>query len=211
MTSEPFACVVHLVDDDDSFRASQRLFLTVMGFAVREWSSPVTFLEQADFSHPGCIVLDIRMPEMSGMEVQDALAQRACPLPIVILTGHGDVDTAVFTLKNGAADFLAKSKDPDLLLSAVRKACEKSREDFARRNDRDKRLSLYSLLTTREKEVLSHAALGLSNKEIGEKLGIGAETAKMHRANAFAKIDVRSALEAYRWLLACGILREPSL
>lgn len=201
--------IIHLVDDDGAFRASQRLFLTVMGYEVKEWSSPLAFLADANLTEPGCVVLDLRMPEMTGLEVQDELVRRSCPLPVIILTGHGDVDAAVHTLKGGAVDFIAKSKDPDLLLAAVKKACTQSLLAAQKADSQHRMREEYESLTMREREVFLLAAEGLSNKEISEKLGIGTETIKMHRANAFAKTGVRSALEAYRWLLIRGIIREP--
>lgn len=197
--------LVRLVDDDEDFRASQRLFLAASGFDVQEWADPQQFLKEVHSERPGCIVLDIRMPGLSGIEVQKQLNAMGSRLPIIILTGHGDVGAAVHTLKNGAVDFLVKQGDPLVFLETVRKACEKSLSDFAAQNATAQLTAVYESLTPREREVFGQAALGLGNKEIADKLGIGITTVRMHRANAFAKTGVKSALEAYRWLEACGI------
>lgn len=197
--------LVRLVDDDDDFRASQRLFLATTGLEVREWSNPLLYLKEEHLDRPGCIVLDIRMPGISGIEVQKQLKEKGCSIPIIILTGHGDVGAAVHTLKNGAVDFLSKQGDPLVFLETVRHACEQSVKEFAAKNITARLTAIYDSLTPREREVFQQAALGLGNKEIADKLGISITTVRMHRANAFAKTNVKSALEAYRWLESCGI------
>lgn len=197
--------LVRLVDDDDDFRVSQRLFLAATGLEVREWSNPIQYLKEEQLDRPGCIVLDIRMPGLSGIEVQRQLKEKGCAIPIIILTGHGDVGAAVHTLKNGAVDFLSKQGDPLVFLDTVQHACEQSMKDFAAKSATAKLSAIYQNLTPREREVFKQAALGLGNKEIADKLGISITTVRMHRANAFAKTNVKSALEAYRWLESCGI------
>ena len=104
--------LVRLVDDDDAFRESQKLFLSMCGYEVKDWADPVRFLEEDDPRVPGCLVLDIRMPEMTGLELQRALYVRGNKLPIIFLTGHGDIETAVYTMKYGAVDFFEKRGDP---------------------------------------------------------------------------------------------------
>lgn len=163
--------LVRLVDDDNDFRESQKAFLTALGWQVEDWESPAAFLQDDDLQRPGCAVLDIRMPGMTGLDLQRRFVEAGSCLPVIFLTGHGDVATAVHTMKYGALDFLEKRGDPMVLAAAVERACKKSL-----------------------------AAKGLSNKEAAEVLGIGAETVKMHKANAYAKLGVQSSLEAYQWL-----------
>lgn len=194
--------LVRLIDDDDSFRSSQKLFLGMCGFDTVDYPSATAFLEDIRPERPGCILLDIRMPGMTGIDLQRILKDRGISLPIIFLTGHGTVETAVQTLKIGAFDFIEKQGDPMRLRDAVSKACERAEADAKMQSEAAGRQRQFDELTPREKEVVTRAAQGLSNKEIAEALGIGAETVKMHRANAFGKLGVQSALEAYRWIEA---------
>ena len=180
--------LVRLVDDDNDFRESQKAFLTALGWQVEDWESPAAFLQDDDLQRPGCAVLDIRMPGMTGLDLQRRFVEAGSRLPVIFLTGHGDVATAVHTMKYGALDFLEKRGDPMVLAAAVAAAEAQSYQ------------AAYDALTPREREVFVLAAKGLSNKEAAEVLGIGAETVKMHKANAYAKLGVQSSLEAYQWL-----------
>ena len=182
--------LVRLVDDDDAFRESQREFLKAMGWQVEDYAGAADLLERDDLSRPGCLVLDIRMPGMTGVELQRRLFDAKCTLPVIFLTGHGDITTAVHTMKYGAADFLEKRGDPLALAGSVERACAEA-DDYRR---------TFESLTQREREGFMLAAEGLTNKDVAERLGIGAETVKMHKANAYAKLGVASALDAYRWL-----------
>lgn len=173
--------LVRLVDDDDAFRESQREFLKAMGWQVEDYAGAADLLERDDLSRPGCLVLDIRMP-------------------VIFLTGHGDITTAVHTMKYGAADFLEKRGDPLALAGAVERACAKSMAAESDAAEADDYRRTFESLTQREREVFMLAAEGLTNKDVAERLGIGAETVKMHKANAYAKLGVASALDAYRWL-----------
>jgi FixJ family two-component response regulator len=192
--------LIRIVDDDANFRESQKMFLQALGFEVRDWESAVRFLEEENFARPGCILLDILMPEMSGLELQKVLYMRRSDLPIIFLTGHGSIETAVYTMKYGAADFLEKTCSPLKLKETVERACARSIERFKEKREAAELDFIYESLTPREKEVVAQVADGRSNKEIADSLGIGAETVKMHRANCFAKLRVKSALEAYQWL-----------
>lgn len=197
---EELKTIVRLVDDDDSFRESQKLFLSLCGYEIKDWADPIAFLKEDDPNAPGCLILDIRMPEMTGLELQRALYIRGNKLPIIFLTGHGDIETAVYTMKYGAVDFFEKKGDPLKLKDAVMKACEKSRQYWNTRRNQEKILSVFNTLTKREKDVILLAAKGESNRQIAEELGIGQETVKMHCANAYGKLGVSSRLEAYQWL-----------
>lgn len=200
MTSVPLLPLVRIVDDDDDFRESQKQFLKALGWQVSDWSSAEQFLAEDDLTRPGCLVLDIRMPKMTGLELQKKFVEIGSSLPIIFLTGHGDVTTAVHTMKYGAVDFLEKRNDPMILAAAVENGCKISLE-IARKNQQENEFrQTFDQLTSREKDVVVLAAKGLTNKDIGAALGIGAETVKMHRANAYGKLNVQSALEAYRRL-----------
>ncbi len=195
-----FTPLVRLVDDDADFRASQKLFLMTLGFETAEYESAQAFLADLQPLRPGCVLLDIRMPGMTGLELQREIETLSRRIPIIFLTGHGDVQAAVRAMKYGAADFFEKRGDPMQVMKAVERACEKSVAIFRAFEEEEARVSAYRSLTAREREVFTQAASGLSNKEIAQKLGIGPETVKMHRANAFGKLNVKSALEAYQWL-----------
>ena len=181
--------LVRLVDDDDAFRESQREFLKAMGWQVEDYAGAADLLERDDLSRPGCLVLDIRMPGMTGVELQRRLFDAKCTLPVIFLT-----------MKYGAADFLEKRGDPLALAGAVERACAKSMAAESDAAEADDYRRTFESLTQREREVFMFAAEGITNKDVAERLGIGAETVKMHKANAYAKLGVASALDAYRWL-----------
>lgn len=194
------APLVRLVDDDDDFRESQKAFLTALGHQVADWSSAEAFLAEDDLTRPGCAVLDLRMPGMTGLDLQRRFVEERAALPVIFLTGHGDVTTAVHTMKYGALDFLEKRGDPMVLAAAVERACRRSLEAARAAAEAADYRSAFDHLTPREREVFLLAAKELSNKASAEVLGIGAETVKMHKANAYAKLGVQSSLEAYQWL-----------
>ena len=137
---------------------------------------------------------------MTGLELQRALYVRGNKLPIIFLTGHGDIETAVYTMKYGAVDFFEKRGDPFKLRDSVSKACERSRQYWRQKKEEEKFEETFNSLTNREKDVIVLAAKGASNREIADQLGIGQETVKMHCSNAYGKLGVRSRLEAYQWL-----------
>lgn len=199
MNALPLPPLVRLIDDDAAFRESHQLLLELEGYEVAVYPGGAEFIAADDLSRPGCILLDIRMPGMSGLEIQQALIDRGSRLPIIILTGHGDVKTAVHTLKAGAFDFIEKSSNPEELLEAVRRACEKSSELAVHEAADARIIKTYESLTPREREVLRHSVRGLQVKEIAMRMGLSPMTVKMHRANAFAKIDAHTALEAFQW------------
>lgn len=201
----PMRPIVRLVDDDDDYRGSQKLFLEMLGWQVRAYASAADFLAADDALAPGCLILDIRMPEMNGLELQRELVKRGTSLPVIFLTGHGDVSTAVHAMKYGAHDFIEKRGDPMELKAAVEKAVAKSLESAKLAAEAAGRLAEFEALTPRERDAVLAAAEGASNKNIAEALGIGIATVKMHRSNAFAKLGVQNALEAYHRLQGLGL------
>ena len=192
--------VVRIVDDDDGDREALAFMLESSGWKVQAYSSARDFLVNDAPSQPGCVVLDVRMPGMTGLDLQRRFVEAGSRLPVIFLTGHGDVATAVHTMKYGALDFLEKRGDPMVLAAAVERACKKSLAAAKAAAEAQSYQTAYDALTPREREVFVLAAKGLSNKEAAEVLGIGAETVKMHKANAYAKLGVQSSLEAYQWL-----------
>lgn len=200
--------LVRLIDDDEIFLMSQKLLLETRGFAVVTYSSANDFLEKDVLTRPGCAVADIRMPGLTGLEMQTILEGRRSTLPLVFLTGHGDISMAVHTMRHGAADFLEKPVKPDVLISVVTKAVQASVKIWETHRELAKVEALYAELTPREREVVALAAVDTPNKVIARELGIGEPTVKMHRANAFAKLGVASVLEVYRLLEGAGLLKK---
>lgn len=188
--------LVRLVDDDVEFLRSQKFFLDTFLPEVRTWESAEAFLAEDDLTRPGCLVLDIRMSGMSGLELQRLLEMRHSTLRIIFLSAHGDIGTAVHAMRHGALDFLEKPVEPEVLLEKVQKAVDASMNDFAHEREIHQIESRLLSLTGREREVLDLAIEGLQNKEIAEKLGISVTTVKMYRSNAFMKLDVNSPLAA---------------
>jgi two-component system response regulator FixJ len=190
--------LVHLVDDDDAIRRSAGFMLKTSGFRVAAYDSGVELLKRAKALEPGCILLDIRMPGMDGLEVQQALRDAGVALPVIIMTGHGDVSLAVRAMKAGAVDFIEKPFEKAGLLSALEAG--RARLDHAERaKDRAGEAAVrLQVLTPREREVLDGLAQGLPNKTIGYDLGISPRTVEIHRANLMTKLGVKSLSEALR-------------
>lgn len=198
--------LIRLVDDDELFRVSQALLLKTRGWEVEGYASGEAFLAAANLQRPGCIVLDVRMEGLTGMQVQRALIERGCTLPIIFLTGHGDIPMAVHAMQHGAASFLEKPVKPLEFLAVVQKAVDASVAAAEKSEKEEKNRAVFDALTAREKEIVMRAALDTPNKIIARELGIAEPTVKMHRANAFAKLGVKSPLEAYRALERLGII-----
>ena len=195
MTNPKLNPLVRVVDDEESVRDSRRFVLTLAGFEVACYSNGDDFLARDDFRRPGCLILDLQMPGMSGLEVQSELLRRNTDLPVIFVTGHGEVNTAVIALKRGAFDFLEKPVEPSELQRCVEKLTkyhlEKCTKDIERRKLRER----FNTLSPREKEVASEIAAGQINKVIGARLGLAEQTIKIHRSNIFKKLDVRSPVE----------------
>lgn len=201
MTKEELS-LVHLVDDDEAIRRSVGFMLKTSGFHVRTYESGTSLLKSAPDLETGCILLDIRMPGMDGLEVQRALKDKGVTLPVIIMTGHGDVSLAVQAMKAGAIDFIEKPFEKALLLSAIEQGVERLKRSVAGRDRADDAVARLQVLTPREREVLDGLAKGLPNKTIAYDLGISPRTVEIHRANVMSRLGVRSLSEALRLAFA---------
>ena len=198
--------LIHLVDDEAAIRRSASFMLKTSGFQVRAYESGLELLKSSAELETGCILLDIRMPGMDGLEVQQALKEKGVALPVIIMTGHGDVSLAVKAMKAGAVDFIEKPFEKAVLLAAIDQGIERlKRSDSSREQATDAAVRLKAL-TPREREVLDGLAQGLPNKSIAYDLGISPRTVEIHRANLMTKLGVRSLSEALR--LAFAAARE---
>jgi two-component system response regulator FixJ len=190
--------LVHLVDDDEAIRRSVGFMLKTSGLQVRLYESGIELLKRGTALEPGCILLDIRMPAMDGIEVQTALREKGVVLPVIIMTGHGDVSLAVQAMKAGAVDFIEKPFEKAVLLGAIDQAFSRlDRSSEARERAKEAEVQLNGL-TPREREVLDGLAQGLPNKTIAYDLGISPRTVEIHRANLMSKLGVKSLSEALR-------------
>jgi len=202
------APVVHIVDDDPSVLTAMSRLLQASGVAVRTFASAPEFLaarEQDD--GPGCVLADMWMPGMNGLQLQSALARSRHPLPIVFLTGHGDIPSSVRAMRDGADDFLEKSAPKERLLAALRQALSRDgQEREARARQRELR-ARFDALTKREMEVLSHVVRGRLNKQIAGDLDIHERTVKLHRTSITTKLRVQSVAELTRLTDAAGVFR----
>jgi two-component system response regulator FixJ len=196
--------LIHIVDDEDSIRRSASFMLRTTGFAVETWPSGVAFLKEVKHLQSGCILLDIRMAEMDGLEVQNALNERGITMPVVILTGHGDVAIAVRAMKAGAVDFLEKPFEKAALLRAIDAAFDRIAQSETATARAEDAAVLVGALTARERDVLEGLAKGLPNKTIAFDLGISPRTVEVHRANIMAKFEARSFSDALRIAFAAG-------
>jgi FixJ family two-component response regulator len=199
------ACMVYVVDDDAGVRKGLKRLLQAAEFEVLCYASAAEYLKEDDRSRVGCLLLDVAMPGISGLELQEALVSSGDDRAIVFLTGHGDIPKSVQAMKAGAVDFLTKPIDDAKLLAAVRVAVEKdtrARELRAQRESVEQRIST---LTQREREVLEHVVSGRINKQIASDLGTVEKTIKVHRARVMAKMGVTSVAELVRLAQQAGI------
>ena len=197
--------LVHIVDDEDAIRRSASFMLKTSGYAVQTWVSGVAFLKEVRHAPVGCVLLDVRMPEMDGLEVQQALLDRGVTMPVIVLTGHADVSIAVRAMKAGAVDFLEKPFEKTVLIAAIDAAFDRmTAADSSAARAAEANVVL-AALTPREREVLDGLAQGLPNKTIAYDLGISPRTVEVHRANLMAKLDVRSLSDALRLAFAAGM------
>ena len=197
--------LVHIVDDEDAIRRSASFMLKTSGYSVQTWASGAAFLKEVRHAPEGCVLLDVRMPEMDGLEVQQALLDRGVTMPVIVLTGHADVSIAVRAMKAGAVDFLEKPFENVVLIAAIEAAFDRiAAADGAAARAAEANVVL-GVLTPREREVLDGLAQGLPNKTIAYDLGISPRTVEVHRANLMAKLDVRSLSDALRLAFAAGM------
>ncbi|WP_421917508.1 response regulator FixJ [Mesorhizobium sp.] len=194
---------VHIVDDEEPVRKSLAFLLTVSGFTVRLHESATAFLATAPAIRNGCLITDLRMPDMSGVELLLKLRHLPTRIPAIVITGHGDVPMAVEAMKAGALDFIEKPFEDETLIQAIKRAAEEIAktapgDDIASINTR------FASLTEREREVLSGVVAGLANKTIAFELDISPRTVEVHRANVMAKMEARSLPELVRMAMAAG-------
>lgn len=189
---------VFIVDDDPAVLKSLSRLLRSVQLTVVTFGSPEEFLAQHDPREPGCLVLDVSMPGLNGLELQEALTSKGSAVPIIFLTGHGDVPTSVHAMKRGAFDFLTKPVNDDALIKAVHAAFEKNRIGRQARDELDDIQERLATLTPREREVLTHVVTGQLNKQIAYDLGTVEKTIKVHRARVMEKMKVHSVAELVR-------------
>ncbi|MDJ0739661.1 MAG: response regulator FixJ [Gammaproteobacteria bacterium] len=193
---------VFVVDDDQAMRNSLKWLIESVGVQVESFSSADEFLAQYQPSRPGCLVLDVRMPGMSGLELQERLTQRGIHIPVVIITGHGDVPMAVRAMKSGAIDFIEKPFNDEVLLDAIRRALAFGEEQRSHQVEHLQIQQRLQHLTPREHEVMEMVTEGRSNKEIANALGVSAKTIEAHRARVMEKMQAGSLAELVRMVLA---------
>lgn len=196
---------VFVVDDDDSVRSALYYLLLSAGFRVETYSSAEEFITREQYDGVGCIILDVSMPGLSGIDLQEKLIRSACTIPIIFLTGHGELTMGVRAMKKGAVDFLTKPCDDEQLLEAVHGAIEKDREVKARLEETKEIRSRIGLLTPREKETLHYVIAGMLNKQIAVKLGIAEVTVKIHRGRIMEKLEAGSVADLVRMVGMAGI------
>ena len=202
--------VVNVVDDDVSFLTATARLLRASGFTVETFATASDFLAQHGLDAAGCVVVDLRMPGMNGLELQAALNQTVAPLPVLFLTGNGDIPSSVRAMRGGAEDFLEKRAPTEQLLAALRRALDR---DVAGRRERAQRRALivrFAALSDREREVLGHVVRGRLNKQIAGDLGISLRTVKLHRTAVTTKLGVPSVAELTRLTQAAGLFGEPA-
>lgn len=199
--------LIHIIDDEAAIRRSAGFMLKTSGYAVETWESGTAFLKEVRHVEHGCILLDVRMPEIDGLTAQQELAERGVTMPIIIMTGHGDISIAVQAMKAGAVDFLEKPFEKAALIRSIEDAFARiasAQSAAARASEAE---VILGALTTREREVLEGLAKGLPNKSIAYDLDISPRTVEVHRANLMAKLGVRSLSDALRLAFAAGLGR----
>lgn len=196
---------VFLVDDDPSVRKGLSRLLKSAGYRVQTFASASEFLEGSPDDNPGCIVLDVQMPRLNGMALQERLTVREYHAPIIFLTGHGDIPMSVRAMKKGAVDFLEKPVDGQDLLTAIERAIAKDRKAREEHNQVRTIQARLNTLTARELEVLRHVITGALNKQIADKLDISEGTVKAHRGRVMEKLGVKSVAELVQLAAKAGI------
>ncbi len=189
---------VFVIDDERSVRHALARLLRSAGHRVETFASAEEFLKREQYEGVGCLVLDVRMPGMTGAELFDRMSEKRLSMPVVFLTGHGDVPTSVRAMKKGAVDFLLKPADDEALLQAIRQAVARHASEQAREQAKQGIQARLQRLSPREREVLEHVIRGRLNKQIAADLGISEKTVKVHRGRVMEKMEVRSVAELVR-------------
>lgn len=196
---------IYVIDDDDAVRDSLTLQLEAAGFPVRAFPSAVVFLKEAADLPPGCVISDVRMPEIDGIELQNRLNEMKLNFPVIIVTGHGDVALAVRAMKAGAVDFIEKPFTEDAILTCIRVAQSRFNEQKASDEAGESARSRIALLTPRERDVFEELVHGKQNKVIAYDLNISPRTVEVHRARVLEKLQAHSLSELVRLALVAGI------
>lgn len=206
MSSSTPQPTVYIVDDDQATRKSLRWLVETLGVPVQTFHCAVSFLDAYDASMPGCLVLDMMMPGMNGLELQRALIERGIEIPVIVLTGYADVPTAVRALKNGAVEFLEKPFNDDVLLEQIRKALALDTRRRSERGSLEIVRERMARLTRRESEILELVVEGLSSKEIAGRLVVSFKTVEAHRAKVMRKMEAESVAQLVRMVVSARSL-----
>ena len=198
--------LVHVIDDDDAVRESLEFLLRSAKIEVRTYDSATAFLNAMPGDAAGCIVTDVRMPGVSGIDLLRQLKARGSTMPVIVITGHGDIQLAVEAMKIGAADFLEKPFDDEALLASVKSALDRLEKDVQRDTDRADLNNRLASLSAREREVLEGLVAGKANKVIAFDLGISPRTVEIYRAHVMTKMNAGSLSELVRMALLAGVL-----
>lgn len=193
--------VVHIVDDDEAIRVSLSFLLDAAGLECRTYESALDLLEQIDDLAPGCILTDVRMPEMNGLELVRRLKERGVGHPMIVITGHGDVPLAVEAMKFGVVDFLEKPFEEDILLRAIRTALQQGERSHEDQAEKQRLRTIFEALSPREQQVLEGVVGGKMNKVIAFELGISPRTVEVYRANMMSKTGAQGLSELVRMVL----------
>jgi len=200
--------IVHVIDDDEAVRQSIEFLLGTSGITARTYDSASAFLNALPTIDSGCIITDVRMPGISGIDLLRRLGEMRIKMPVIVITGHGDVPLAVEAMKIGAIDFLEKPFADDLLLAAVQAALNRSQENAARDAERAEVQARLATLTNREREVLEGLVVGKPNKVIACDLAISPRTVEIYRANVMTKMEAASLSELVRMALVVGVTKS---
>lgn len=198
---------VFVVDDDPAMRKSLQWLTESVGLAVETFANAEVFLQSYTPDRAGCMVLDVRMPGMSGLDLQEQMQSLGCTLPVIIVTGHGEVQSAVRAMQSGAVHFIEKPFSDQELLDTIRTAIEQDRDTRQRRAERDEASARHERLTPREKEVLQLVIAGCANKQIAATLNISQKTVEVHRAHVMRKLEAQSVAD----LVRSSLLLDPEM
>lgn len=201
--------VLHVIDDDASWRRSVQRLMSAVGYEVALYESAENFLETATLETPGCILLDLRMPGLTGLQLQQRLAEGGHAPPIVFLSGHGDIPISVQAMKSGAEDFLTKPVETDVLIRTVAQAVARDRENRAKRRELDASRARVDALTPTERKVLTLVVQGRLNKQVAAELGTTERTVKWHRHNIMQKLELDSLAQLVSLAERLGMVRTP--
>ncbi|HTQ83742.1 MAG TPA: response regulator FixJ [Pseudolabrys sp.] len=204
----PHEAIIYVIDDDDAVRQSLEFLLKTAGITVRGFESAKAFLEILPEIHSGCIITDVRMPEVTGIDLLRRVKELELDIPVIVITGHGDVALAVEAMKIGAVDFLEKPFDDDLLLAAVRSALNSEADAAKRKAEHAEINEKLAALSNRERQVLEGLVAGKANKMIAFDLGISPRTVEIYRANVMTKMAANSLSDLVRMAMMGGILEN---